>query len=332
MQAYRKIFWLFLFLFGFLASAEAAVAATLYQAEVPVASYSPEDFQKALGPALKQTLVKVTGNSNIAQDPTVRKALSKANGMVQTFNYVTGEGQKSLMLQVHFSSQAIDDLLKNANPTTHATTSAAADKTTAAQTTTADIQSINMVVSGVKGLPDFTALLAYLRQLAGVVDVNNKQTRGDRVLLVLKLNQGMDALAELISHDNKLIKESANGGANPAAKVLRYRWVATPAALATAPAPVEQPAAAPIAASPSLTQAQPMTTPPPAPTALPPIMPAQASVPPPPQTSGGAPISEGVPSPLPNAVPSSADSASQAQSFAVPNSAGGFVSEGEANK
>jgi hypothetical protein len=97
-------------------SASAAVVGTLYQGEVPVASYSQADWQKALTPALWQVLVKVTGNPKIAQAEGVRKAIGRPDALVQSYNYTTLDqaGKAVPTLQVRFSPKAVDAVLQKA--------------------------------------------------------------------------------------------------------------------------------------------------------------------------------------------------------------------------
>lgn len=97
-------------------SASAAVVGTLYQGEVPVASYSQADWQKALTPALWQVLAKVTGNPKIAQTEAVRKAIGRPDALVQSYNYTTLDqaGKTVPTLQVRFSPKAVDAVLQKA--------------------------------------------------------------------------------------------------------------------------------------------------------------------------------------------------------------------------
>jgi len=319
-------FWLLLFSLCFLLPAQGAVDALLYQGQVPVASYSPEDWQKALVPALQQVLVKVSGNPNIAQVAAVRKAMAKPSPMVQTFAYIDqadSTGKKALMLQVRFSPKAIDNLLQNApvTPAIKNTSIAASSATTpalmATQATTPS--SINMVISGVRGLQDYTALLDYVRHLEGVLEVNSKQTQGNRVLLVVKINSAMADLAKVIESGNKLVKEPMAGTANPAALLLSYRWVADATA---GPADAGMPAVEPLVKAATV---QPL---PPSPQSLPAAPKAQQLLP---RSSNAAPVVEGTPASTANTAIGAAvpDDAGAAQSFAAPPADSSFVPEGE---
>jgi Uncharacterized protein conserved in bacteria (DUF2066) len=90
------------------------LAATVspYQAEVPIASHSAEDWTRTLPSALKQVLVKVSGNSKVMDIEVVKHALLKPDVFVQSYNYAPAEtGGNGLILQVRFSPKAINNLL-----------------------------------------------------------------------------------------------------------------------------------------------------------------------------------------------------------------------------
>lgn len=252
MQAHRLLLSVWLFVFGFCVTAQAAELLP-YQGEVPVASYSPADWQKALAPALEQVLIKLSGNPKIAQKAAVRQAISKASKMVQTFSYLhhaDASGKQSLVLRVRFSSSAVDNLLSDAGqlnaaegddvpsvapadtgdvvevPPPAQTQDQTQDQDTTSQNTAPQDttpHTINMVVSGINGLKDYTALLDYVHHLSGVMDVSSKQTQGDRVLLLVKISGAAEAFAQRVEGENKLVKEQL-AGVDPAATVLSYRW------------------------------------------------------------------------------------------------------------
>ncbi len=322
MQVYRNFFLALLLFSGFLSSAY-AVDLLPYQGEAPVASYSPEDWQKAIAPALQQVLVKVSGNPNIAQVAAIRKAMSKASSMVQTFAYahsMDGGGKEALMLRVRFSSKMVDALLQDANQSVVAgetvpsspVPQADVGNTTAAVAAGSPVQdatlrTINMVVSGVSSLKDYATLLSYVRALRGVVDVSSKQAKGDRVLLVVTANSTMDDLAQVVANDNKLIRQSVEN-ANAAALVLSYRWVADGAvSTVSGGEDVSTQAAQPFAQSGSIA--------PPAPQQLVPGV------------ADSAPVVEGVPFTGSSDVASNkvSDAAGEVQSFAAPPADNSFA-------
>lgn len=95
--------------------AVAVAVPNLYQGEVAVASYSANDWQKAIVPAFNQVLVKVSGDPNISQVAAIRPMLSRAGSFVQSYNYTSvdgGNGKTTIMLQARFSPKAVNNLLQ----------------------------------------------------------------------------------------------------------------------------------------------------------------------------------------------------------------------------
>lgn len=208
----------------------ADTSAELYQVELPVASTSLADWQKALAPALQQVLVKISGNPQIINNPAIRGAMAKPDALVQSFNYVSSNtaGQNSQLLRVRFSPQGIDNLLQSANQSlTPATTTAltpAAAGTQPPKPQTASVQLVNMQISGVNGLQDYTDVYNYLRHLDGVMDVDTTQMNGDQMAIVVKINTSADALAQQIAAAGKLVPQT--NASSSAQGSFNYRWTA----------------------------------------------------------------------------------------------------------
>lgn len=101
-------------------SAQAAIVNNLYQGEVQVAGQTPADWQKAIPLALKQVLVKLTGNQQIDQIDAVSKAMTKAQSYVQSYNYLTipaadPAAASTLNIQIRFSPKAVRRIVAQAN-------------------------------------------------------------------------------------------------------------------------------------------------------------------------------------------------------------------------
>lgn len=104
---------------------------SLYQVTVPVASQSQNDWQAGISNALAQVIVKVGGNDSVLKSKKIKSALTQASNYVQGYTYITNSSasnsnlnslamnagnnsQNSLLLQVQFYPQAINQLLQNA--------------------------------------------------------------------------------------------------------------------------------------------------------------------------------------------------------------------------
>jgi uncharacterized protein len=107
--------WLCLSLLFFVAmTAQAVVVQKLYSTKIPVVSRAKKVRQLALANAFSRVLVKVSGNSAIASQTTIKTALAKPGAYVQTFFYVSPAKTHPLMLHVRFSAQAIYRLFRSA--------------------------------------------------------------------------------------------------------------------------------------------------------------------------------------------------------------------------
>ena len=101
--------WVLLWVGAWPTPAAAVTVGGLYQTRLPVADRSPAVRDKAFSQALREVLIKVSGDSAIAGREPVRKALAHAQAYVQAYAYQdTAQG---LRLQVRFEPRAIDRLL-----------------------------------------------------------------------------------------------------------------------------------------------------------------------------------------------------------------------------
>lgn len=100
----------------FLSIAHAAIVTSLYQANVPVASQSQDNWQNAMPSALTQVLVKVSGDPQVAQIDKIKNQLPQASALVQSYTYIKNQnGQNNnLILQVQFDSRSINNMLRQA--------------------------------------------------------------------------------------------------------------------------------------------------------------------------------------------------------------------------
>jgi hypothetical protein len=94
--------------------------ADLYIAEVPVESQNPMDLAEGARRGMKSVLVRVSGNSNIAQNPLIKRELRRPQNYYYQYSYLRNDLSESLpndagqRLQVHFEPNAIARLLRDA--------------------------------------------------------------------------------------------------------------------------------------------------------------------------------------------------------------------------
>lgn len=107
----RYLLKLFVFLLICL-SAQAAEEIAVYSADVPVASQSKPDFQKALPTAMQQVLVNVSGQAALPKLETLNNAMKNPEPWVQQYRYVADAN--GYTLHVQFDPAGINRLLQQA--------------------------------------------------------------------------------------------------------------------------------------------------------------------------------------------------------------------------
>ena len=111
---------LILFFALFCTSVMAEQISGLYNGRVLVADQTEQSRSKGVNQALEQVLIKLTGNSKIMQLPGIQKAVSNTNNFIASVGYTKLPAgspedladQPGFSLQVSFSTQAIDQLIR----------------------------------------------------------------------------------------------------------------------------------------------------------------------------------------------------------------------------
>jgi hypothetical protein len=226
----RIIIYILLFSFTvFWGQSFAAGDSSLYLGQVAVAGQTPDDWQRAVTPAFKQVLIRVSNNPKIDQNPVIRAALPKAGNYVQSYNYVSNDTGKATSIQIRFSQKAVDRLLQQLNPVT-AVDVAPVPKVEKNPTLAAvpapqvahKLEVIQLQINGIHGLDDYASLLEYLRKLNTVAAVNTKQMNENNVVLSLDVKSTRDELMKEIAASQQLASPMiANNSIN-------YQWMGTP--------------------------------------------------------------------------------------------------------
>ena len=96
----------------------------LYQAAIPVVDQSQEQRRLAAKQALKEVLVKLSGNDNVAANPAIEQALGRAPQLIQQYQYranpvadielAEGEQRKPQVLEVIFPEAQVRQILREA--------------------------------------------------------------------------------------------------------------------------------------------------------------------------------------------------------------------------
>ena len=99
-------------------SACAVRVSSIFQDDVPVASFNKQDKARALPIALTHVFIKVSGNNQILDvSPQLKAALAKADTLVQSTSYTTPAGAAKVtpyLLTIHFDPDAVKRLLQDA--------------------------------------------------------------------------------------------------------------------------------------------------------------------------------------------------------------------------
>jgi len=104
-------------LMGLAGLARAAEISNLYDYEVPVASQSPDDRNAAIGQAMRQVLIKVTGNSSVVGQPALKSLLRNASQYVLKFTYrlqeAGSDAEEKRFIRVYFDAASINQKLRS---------------------------------------------------------------------------------------------------------------------------------------------------------------------------------------------------------------------------
>src|SRR3990167_8757123 len=113
----RKSLLLIMFLMAWLGTnAYAAKLPDLYQVELPMVSQAEAEKSKVIHAGLMQMLVKLSGDPQVGNKPSLKEALKKPDSYVQEFSYVnTPDMAHPYLLRIQFNQADVDNLLKTAN-------------------------------------------------------------------------------------------------------------------------------------------------------------------------------------------------------------------------
>ena len=114
----RKILTIIAIIIGTLliTTTNAVVLSSLYTAKIPVTSRAAGQQTQALSQALKDVLIKVSGNANIANINEITNAVKNPNSYIRDFSYISTSDNTDtpLLLQVSLIPKSIDNLLNQA--------------------------------------------------------------------------------------------------------------------------------------------------------------------------------------------------------------------------
>lgn len=93
-------------------SAQAVMVSDLYEVQVPVSNQQADSRKNALGEALQQVIVKITGSNQALQIPDIQAQTTQAERYVKSLRYSQSPLDNSLQLEVIFAQDLLDKLLQ----------------------------------------------------------------------------------------------------------------------------------------------------------------------------------------------------------------------------
>ena len=86
----------------------------LYQAELPVSTQTVEERNQMIQQGLAQVLIKVSGDNQVLNNPSVKTHLNAADQLLEQFSYAssTTNPQKPYLLQMDFDPEGVNKLLR----------------------------------------------------------------------------------------------------------------------------------------------------------------------------------------------------------------------------
>lgn len=96
----------------------AVTVSSLYQAEVPVVTQADNERSEAVKQGFVRVLIKLSGDSQIDNNPIIKSSLKKADYYVQEFSYATPTVSSSqYLLQIRYNTADVNKLLNKAGVT-----------------------------------------------------------------------------------------------------------------------------------------------------------------------------------------------------------------------
>ncbi|MEW6166404.1 MAG: DUF2066 domain-containing protein [Pseudomonadota bacterium] len=182
-----------------------ATAQAYYEARVPVADQSAPERETAVREALRQVVARVSGEDAIYQAASV---IEEAPQLMQRYGYER-DPDGSLHLVAGFDHQAVDARLKSLGLPVWGVYAA-------------DVEDVQMEVSGIDSAAAYVRLLSSLQALPSVRSVQPLRAAGDRLELRVRSEGGAGRLSGALLAAGFLVSDPA-GRAE-----LSYRMVRSP--------------------------------------------------------------------------------------------------------
>ena len=186
------------------------------EAQVAVLDESSNALQLGLQAAFSEVMIKMTGNPKIMSVPAVQTVASNLTQIVQSYSFsqetsALPPSRPSIMLDVVFNQDALQQLLQIVNKTTD---------TTPTQPVTSQVK---LLITGVKNMADYATMMQTLRATSNVNSVTVNSVDPDRIALTIDINGGSPALKAGLTTNAHLKPLVANTAGNETE--LFYLWM-----------------------------------------------------------------------------------------------------------
>lgn len=205
---------------GFVLPTRAAEIRDPYSAEVPVAGEDAAQRSEALGRALREVVVKVSGDPRAAGRV---RPVRDPSSLVSQFRFLPAPDGVGRLLRVDFDRAAVDTLLRDSGIASREEALRPAPAA-APPPLSGDAERVRVQVRGVESLATYARVLRQFQGLAGVERVTVRGARGDALFLDVDARGGSQALDQGVRTGDALVPEAAPGpGAWPGGVRLSYR-------------------------------------------------------------------------------------------------------------
>lgn len=185
-----------------------------YVAQVPVATQSSAEVPQALNLALKQVLIKISGDPNIINNPRLQHLIANPSSVMRQFNYQAvpfNISSSGLILQVTFDKVMLDHILRkiqnsNGNTTVTGDTATSLSPPPLPDVLAAPMGAVPMqvVISPVNNYNDYQQAIALVQRIPGVLRVSIQQATGNFLILNVHFNGSRQNFQSAINQQTRL--------------------------------------------------------------------------------------------------------------------------------
>ncbi len=196
-SAFRAYLFAVTLLVAGTAGAQSAVTLNPYEARVPVADQSVPARDRALQEALAQVVNRVGGDgaANRAAD-----LIARAPQLVQRYGYDVAPLTRQLELVASFDARSIESQLRASGVAVWGVNAA-------------PVEDVRLSIDGIKNAQDYARVVARLRSLPGVRNLQVVSARGSQLDLRLRAEGGAQRLSGALYASGGLIPDTPAAGA-----------------------------------------------------------------------------------------------------------------------